>query len=188
MPTTATKTSAKATKKPAAKKAAGRSKADAAPDALDLLIADHKEVKGLFKAYEKLVKAEAEADEKQALAQQICTLLTAHATVEEELVYPAARSLLGDDEDLVDQADVEHARRLQELPQKLQRALRRCHRAAQASPPGWNLAQAQGCTMRPPGRCRRRTSRLRRPPCGFAISRVAVGAAGCRAVPAPGRT
>lgn len=36
-------------------------------------------------------------------------MLTAHATVEEELFYPAAREVLEDDEDLVDEADVEHA-------------------------------------------------------------------------------
>lgn len=107
MPTTATKTSAKAAKKPAARKTASRAKS--APDAIDLLIADHKEVKGLFKDYEKLVKADAESEEKQALALQICAMLTAHATVEEELFYPEARSVLGDDEDLVDEADVEHA-------------------------------------------------------------------------------
>jgi hemerythrin superfamily protein len=36
-------------------------------------------------------------------------MLTAHATAEEELFYPRAREVLGDDEDLVDEADVEHA-------------------------------------------------------------------------------
>jgi hypothetical protein len=109
MPTTATKTSAKASGKPAARKTSSRSKAHAAPDALDLLVADHKEVKALFKDYDKLVKADADGDEKQALALQICAMLTAHTMVEEEHLYPAARSALGDDGDLVDEADVEHA-------------------------------------------------------------------------------
>ncbi len=111
MPTTATKTSAKASKgasKPAAKRTSG-SKKSTEPDAIDLLIADHKEVKALFKQYDKLVKAEAGSDEKQEIALQICTALTAHATAEEELFYPAAREVLGEDEDLVDEADVEHA-------------------------------------------------------------------------------
>lgn len=112
MPTTATKTSAKASKgastKPAAKKSAG-SKSSGQPDAIDLLISDHREVKGLFKEYDKLVKAEADSGEKQAVALQICAMLTAHATAEEELFYPAARAVLGEDEDLVDEADVEHA-------------------------------------------------------------------------------
>ena len=78
-------------------------------DAIKLLTADHKEVKGLFGDYQKLVDADADDAEKEALAQKICTLLTVHATVEEELFYPAAREVLGDDEDLVDEAAVEHA-------------------------------------------------------------------------------
>ena len=35
-------------------------------------------------------------------------MLTVHATIEEEIFYPAARVVL-DDEALVDEADVEHA-------------------------------------------------------------------------------
>jgi hemerythrin superfamily protein len=114
MPTTATKTSAKASKgaasktsKPAVKKAG--TKAGTAPDAIQLLTADHKEVKTLFKAYDDLVKKDGDAGEKQAIALQICVMLTAHATAEEEIFYPAARDVLGADEDLVDEADVEHA-------------------------------------------------------------------------------
>jgi hemerythrin superfamily protein len=101
MPTTATKTSAKASK--------GASSKSATPDAIALLTSDHKEVKALFKAYDKLVKGEGDAGEKQAIALQICAMLTAHATAEEEIFYPAAREVLGEDEDLVDEADVEHA-------------------------------------------------------------------------------
>ena len=36
-------------------------------------------------------------------------MLTVHATVEEEIFYPAAREALGEEEDLIDEADVEHA-------------------------------------------------------------------------------
>jgi hemerythrin superfamily protein len=78
-------------------------------DALKLLTADHKEVKTLFKRYEKLVKEEADETERHALAMEICRALTVHATVEEEIFYPAARQVLGGDEDLVDEADIEHA-------------------------------------------------------------------------------
>jgi len=78
------------------------------PDALKLLMADHREVKALFKEYEKLVKAQAEDERKQALAEQICEMLTVHTTVEEELLYPAAREVL-EESDLVDEAAVEHA-------------------------------------------------------------------------------
>jgi len=81
----------------------------AADDAIKLLTADHKEVKALFKAYDKLVDSDGSDDEKQAVAEEICLKLTVHATAEEELFYPAARKVLGEDEDLVDEADVEHA-------------------------------------------------------------------------------
>ena len=111
MPSTS-KTSAKSSKgaaKTPAKKTSTRSKEAAPQDAIELLTADHKEVKALFKNYEKLVEDEAESDEKQALALQICAMLTAHATVEEEFFYPAAREVLGEDEDIVEEADVEHA-------------------------------------------------------------------------------
>lgn len=98
---TATKTRVKAAAKPASKSAPS--------DAIDLLMSDHKQVKALFKQYDALVEADGAADEKQAIAQQICQMLTVHATVEEELFYPAAREVLGDDADLVDEADVEHS-------------------------------------------------------------------------------
>lgn len=78
-------------------------------DALQLLTADHKAVKALFNDYEKLVKDDADDEERQDLALQICTQLTVHATIEEEIFYPAAREALGEEADLIDEADVEHA-------------------------------------------------------------------------------
>jgi hemerythrin superfamily protein len=90
---------------PAAKKTAAKKKTN---DAIALLTNDHKEVKQLFKEYEKLVKDEAEDEDKQALAEQICHLLTVHATIEEEIFYPAAREAL-EEQDLLDEAEVEHA-------------------------------------------------------------------------------
>lgn len=84
-------------------------KTAASTDAIQLLTADHKEVKALFKAYGQLVDADGDDEEKQRLALEICAKLTVHATVEEELFYPAARDVLEDDEALVDEADVEHA-------------------------------------------------------------------------------
>jgi hemerythrin superfamily protein len=95
---------------PASKKSASRPAAKSSTeDVIKLLSADHKEVKALFKEYEKLVEQEADGDEKQALAEEICLMLTVHATVEEELFYPAAREALGEEEDLIDEAAVEHA-------------------------------------------------------------------------------
>jgi hemerythrin superfamily protein len=92
-------------KKPAPARSSERS---AARDAIALLKADHKEVKALFEQYKTLVESEEIGEERQALAQQICLLLTVHATAEEEIFYPAARAAI-DDSDLLDEAEVEHA-------------------------------------------------------------------------------
>ena len=75
-------------------------------DAIALLKSDHKEVDAMFKAYE---KAEDDA-EKQELAAKICKALTIHAQIEEEIFYPAAYDAFDDEgDDLVDEAQVEHA-------------------------------------------------------------------------------
>jgi len=80
------------------------------PDAIALLKKDHAEVKALFKEYDKLAEADAEAGQREMLALQICEMLTIHATIEEEIFYPAAREALSEDnEDLLDEAEVEHA-------------------------------------------------------------------------------
>lgn len=78
------------------------------PDAVKLLTADHKEVHALFQQYEKLADAKASAAKREQLARQICAMLTVHATVEEEIFYPAAREA-GVESDLLDEAEVEHA-------------------------------------------------------------------------------
>lgn len=102
---TTAKTATKTTKKPASKTARKSALAAAKPaDAIKLLKDDHKEVKTYFKQYETL---EDEA-EKQALADKICLALTVHAQIEEEIYYPATREAI-DDDDLLDEAEVEHA-------------------------------------------------------------------------------
>lgn len=95
-------------KKMGATASRSRSKGDETPDAIQLLTEDHREVKKLFKDFEKLVKDEAEGSEKQALAGQICEMLTIHTTIEEDIFYPAARGAL-EEQDLLDEAEVEHA-------------------------------------------------------------------------------
>lgn len=102
MPTASKSNAAPAKKSPAksAAKAAG-------PDAITLLMDDHKKVKKLFKEYEKLSKKE-DIDGKVDIANQICEELTVHATVEEEIFYPAARAAIHAD-DLLNEAEVEHA-------------------------------------------------------------------------------
>ena len=73
-------------------------------DALALLKADHDLVQDLFYRFEK-----ARTDKQKAsLAEQICSELTVHAQIEEEIFYPAVREAL-DEDDLMDEAEVEHA-------------------------------------------------------------------------------
>lgn len=69
-----------AAKKPSA------SARDAKSDATALLQRDHADVLKLFKEYERL--ADAGADERRALAEQICTMLAAHATMRKRSSIP----------------------------------------------------------------------------------------------------
>jgi hemerythrin superfamily protein len=94
-------------KKGAAKKSSGGARGGAS-EATALLKRDHAEVKKLFKDYDKLAEGEAGSDERRALAEQICAMLTVHATIEEEIFYPAAREAEVES-DLLDEAEVEHA-------------------------------------------------------------------------------
>jgi hemerythrin superfamily protein len=77
-------------------------------DAITLLTEDHKRVKKLFQDFEKIKEDGGTAKDKSALVKQICTELSVHAKVEEEIFYPAVREAI-DDEDLMDEAEVEHA-------------------------------------------------------------------------------
>jgi hemerythrin superfamily protein len=81
----------------------------ASKDACDLLDADHKAVKKLFKEYEELAgsRARGATQKKKDLAQQICHDLTVHAQIEEEIFYPALREAIKDTA-LLDEAAVEH--------------------------------------------------------------------------------
>ena len=78
-------------------------------DACDLLDADHRAVKKMFKEYEELTNSRARntAQKKMELARQICQELTVHAQIEEEIFYPALRGAMKDT-DLLDEAEVEH--------------------------------------------------------------------------------
>jgi len=82
--------------------------AAAAPDATRLLADDHREVHALFADYRKLAESGAGGEERRPLAEEICTLLTVHAAIEEEIFYPAARAA-GVDASVLDEAEVEHA-------------------------------------------------------------------------------
>jgi hemerythrin superfamily protein len=59
-------------------------------DAISLLKTDHAAVKKLFEIEKKLTKADGK--EKEAIFNQIKASLTVHATIEEEIFYPAVKS------------------------------------------------------------------------------------------------
>lgn len=71
-------------------------------DAIALLKADHRKVEDLFEKFEKAKGSE----RKQSLATQICTELTIHTIIEEEILYPASKGEV--ETDLLDEAYVEH--------------------------------------------------------------------------------
>lgn len=100
MPRTSTRSSSRATTR--------KARASRAPNAITMLTEDHAKVKKMFKQFEKM-KEDGEEAEKQKLVEQICRELTLHAQIEEEIFYPAAREALEDDQDIMDEAEVEHA-------------------------------------------------------------------------------
>lgn len=76
----------------------------AGEDAIALLKADHRQVEKWFKEFDKARSA----GRKGKLAEQICTALTVHAKIEEDVFYPAFLAATKD-EDLHHEAVVEHA-------------------------------------------------------------------------------
>lgn len=81
------------TRKPAASK-----------EATALLRADHKLVSDMFEEYE----TTRSTSKKMQLVSRICSELSVHAQIEEEIFYPAVKAALKDKE-LVPEATVEHA-------------------------------------------------------------------------------
>ena len=75
-----------------------------AMDAIALLKADHEAVSLLFAEFEKTRSV----TNKKALVAEICTALSVHAQIEEEIFYPAFKAALNDKQ-LVPEATVEHA-------------------------------------------------------------------------------
>ena len=76
--------------------------ARSAPDAIALLKADHRKVEELFEDFEKATGSA----KKAALVRKICTELTVHTMIEEDIFYPACRGKI--EEDTLDEAYVEH--------------------------------------------------------------------------------
>ena len=82
-----------------------RSRTKTSVDAIDLLKQDHDRVEKAFKDFEKMERQDAEACRR--LINAVCEELTVHTTLEEEVFYPAVREAI-DDEDLMNEAAVEH--------------------------------------------------------------------------------
>ena len=72
---------------------------------IDLLIEDHDKVRALFKKFEKTE----DDNEKLRIVETALTELKIHTTIEEEIVYPAFRESGVVEEDMMDEADEEHA-------------------------------------------------------------------------------
>jgi hemerythrin superfamily protein len=87
-------------------------------DAITLLMQDHREVEKLVKEYEKLKEGNARRA-KQDVVARACAALKIHTKIEEEIFYPAAREVL-DEQDLVDEAKVEHTH-IKELVSELEK-------------------------------------------------------------------
>jgi hypothetical protein len=89
------------------------------PDAIALLKQDHRRVESLFKEFEKLH----ESDEHEAaddIIETACAELQIHDKLEMEIFYPAVREQAeGEQEDLLDEAEVEHST-VRELIQKIE--------------------------------------------------------------------
>jgi hemerythrin-like domain-containing protein len=82
--------------------ARGRSKS---VEAIDMLKQDHEKVEKAFKEFEKTDREDLEACRR--LIMTACEELKAHTTLEEEIFYPAVREVI-EDEDIMNEASVEH--------------------------------------------------------------------------------
>lgn len=84
--------------------AATRARNAAREEIIEMLKADHRKAKKAFRDFEKLEDDEA----REQLVRQTCAELTLHAELEEQCFYGPAREALKE-EDMVDEAEVEHA-------------------------------------------------------------------------------
>ena len=90
---------------PATQKSPTKSPSKSTNDAIALLKADHRNVEALFSEYE----SAKQKDKRNQLVDAICNELTLHAALEEAEFYPVVKEALGEDADLIDEAQVEHS-------------------------------------------------------------------------------
>ncbi len=93
-----------ATRSTSSSASGGRSTAKT--EIINMLKADHKKAKKAFKDFEKL-DVEEDGESAEALVSQTLAELEIHAALEEQIFYPAARGAIKE-EDLIDEAEVEH--------------------------------------------------------------------------------
>ena len=74
------------------------------PDAVELLVTDHAAVEQMFVQIESMP----ESDSRNELIEGVIRELSVHATIEEQVLYPAMRTALPDGESLVQEAIEEH--------------------------------------------------------------------------------
>jgi len=101
-----TKANRTAERKSSRSQTASRKKEAQQVNAFDLLEQDHREVEEWFDEFDEL--KDSDEDRKGELAEKICLALKVHAQIEEEIFYPQAREA-SEDNDLIDEAVVEHA-------------------------------------------------------------------------------
>jgi hypothetical protein len=85
---------------------AARGGAKAKNQIVAMLKADHKKVKKAFKDFQKLDPHE-DKESCEALVEQTLAEIEVHAQLEEQIFYPAARGAI-DEQELLDEAEVEH--------------------------------------------------------------------------------
>lgn len=95
-----------ATRSSSTRSTSGRGRNTPKNQIIEMLKADHKKVKKAFKEFEKLDPQE-EPERCQELVQQTLAEIEVHAQLEEQVFYPAAREAIKE-EDLIDEAEVEH--------------------------------------------------------------------------------
>src|SRR3954469_21598299 len=77
-------------------------------DAITLIENDHRVVEGLFEAYEN-IGADGEAAQRWRIVHSMIEELRLHASMEEQVFYPAVQEALGDADELVEESLREHA-------------------------------------------------------------------------------
>lgn len=81
-------------------------RSDLGPDAVDLLLSQHRDIEELFQRFEGL--SDRPSQKKDDLVRDIITALVRHAEIEEQLFYPAVASELAELEDQVHEDLEEH--------------------------------------------------------------------------------